>query len=272
MLDENLLFVALITIFAVFIIHKQPYLIGIIGLITVVYYFYKGRFTNPKDFFSFITNKFKESFEPCGTGNLAYCGIDNVTNSNMSFLPNAIRSSEPNDKPLKLEDYQIDKRVNFGGTPISINDIIKEIPIIIDYKIYLDKVIKFTLGIYTDDNIQKDFLARKLCNKMTKIVYNAYNTLNNKSYPINNYTELLYAEREFNDTLNIFVFLAMNDSDTNTLADLQKEFKTLNDKLNEFIIEKVNSIMPNDYDITTSFLPQKDEPVGISSFDNYINL
>jgi hypothetical protein len=272
MIDENLLFVALITIFAVFIIQKQPYLIGIIGLITVFYYLYKGRFTNPKDFFSFITNKFKESFEPCGSGNLAYCGTNDVTNNNMSFLPNAIRSSEPNDKPLKIEDYQIDKRLDFGETPISINEIIKEIPIILDYKIYIDKVLKFTLSIYTDDNIQKDFLARKICNKMTKIVYNAYNTLTNKDYPINNYTELLYAEREFNDTLNIFVFLGMNDSDTNTLADLQKEFKQLNDKLNEFIIEKVNDITPNDYDITTSFLPQLNEPVGVSSFDNYINL
>ena len=132
-------------------------------------------------------------------------------------------------------------------------------------------VIKFTLGINTDDTIQKDFLARKLCNKITKIVYNAYNTLNNKDYPINNYTELLYAEREFNDTLNIFVFLAMNDNDSRTLEDLQKEFKQLNDKLNEYIIEKVNDIMPNDYDITTGFLPQLNEPVGISSFDNYIN-
>ena len=45
---------------------------------------------------------------------------------NASFLPNAIRSSEPNDKPLKIEDYQIDKRLDFGGSSISINDIIKE--------------------------------------------------------------------------------------------------------------------------------------------------
>ena len=190
----------------------------------------------------------------------------------MSFLPTSIRSSDPSNSPLKLEDYQLDKRVNFGKTPISINEIIANIPIILDYKLYLDKVIKFTLGINTDDNIQKDFLARKLCDKMSKIVYNAYNTINTKVYPINNYTELLYAEREFNDTLNIFVFLAMNNNDTNTLADLQKEFKNLNDKLNEFIIEKVNNVMPNDYDITTSFLPQKDEPVGINPLDNYINL
>ena len=107
---------------------------------------------------------------------------------------------------------------------------------------------------------------------MTKIFYNAYNTVNDKKYPINTYTELLYAEREFNDTLNIFVFLAMNEYDTNKLEDLQKEFKKLNDKLNKFIIEKVNDIMPNDYDITTSFLPLSNEPLGVSIFDNYTNL
>ena len=128
MIDENILFVALITVFLVFIIHKQPYLIGIIGLITVFYYLYKGRFTNPKDFFSFITTKFKESFVPCQSGNLAYCGTDDTTNSNLSFLPDILRSSEPkNSDTLKIEDYQIDKRLNFGQSLISINEIIEKV-------------------------------------------------------------------------------------------------------------------------------------------------
>ena len=53
--------------------------------------------------------------------------------------------------------------------------------------------------------------------------------------------------------------------------------KTMNDKLNEYIIEKVNAIKPNDYTITTSFLPQKNEPQGITYLDdtdysNYMGL
>ena len=50
-------------------------------------------------------------------------------------------------------------------------------PILIDFKIYLDRVIKFILEIQTDDLLQKDFLAKKICNKMTKIFYNAYNKI-----------------------------------------------------------------------------------------------
>ena len=279
MIDENLIFVSLITIFIVFIVYKQPYLIFILALISIFYYLYKGRFTNPKDFINYMQNKVTETFEPCSSGNLAYCGSD-ATNSNLTFLPEIMRSAPLNKDlnninnmgmvQLKLEDYQIDKRLNFGNGLITIDEIIAAVPPLIDHKIYLEKLIKFILGIHTDDNIQKDFLAKKICNKMTKIFYNAYNTVNDKTYPINNYTELLYAEREFDDTINIFVFLGMNDNDTRNLEDLQKEFKKLNDKLNEFVIEKVNSVMPNDYDITTSFLPQKDEPQGISIFDNYI--
>ena len=279
MIDENLIFVSLITIFIVFIVYKQPYLIFILILIAIFYYFYKGRFTNPKDFINYIQNKVTETFEPCSSGNLAYCGSD-ATNSNLTFLPEIMRSAPLNKDlnninnmgmvNLKLEDYQIDKRLNFGNGIITIDEIIAAVPPLIDHKIYLEKLIKFILGIRTDDNIQKDFLAKKICNKMTKIFYNAYNTVSDKSYPINNYNELLYAEREFDDTINIFVFLGMNDNDTRNLEDLQKEFKKLNDKLNEFVIEKVNSIMPNDFDITTSFLPQKDEPQGVSIFDNYI--
>ena len=276
MIDENLIFIALLTIFAVFIIYKQPVLISIVILIIIFYYLYKGRFTNPKEFFAFITNKFIETFDTCSTssGNLAYCG-NNYATSNQSFLPDIIRSSDPNSSDslqLKIEDYYIEKRFNFGNALISFNEIVLAVPPIINHKIYLDKVIKFTLGINTDDNIQKDFLAKKLCSKMSKIVYTAYNTVITTDYPINIYNDLLYSEREFNDTLNIFVFLALNDNDTKKLEDLQKEFNDLNDKLNEFVTEKVNDVLPNDYNITTSFLPQKGEPQGISIFDNYINL
>ena len=80
---------------------------------------------------------------------------------------------------------------------------------------------------------------------------------------------MLYSEREFDDTLNIYVFLALNDDDTYKLSTLQKEFHELNKKLNQFVIDKVNDISPNDYAITTSRLPQIDEPVGIYADDNY---
>jgi len=280
-IDENLIFVSLVTVFIIFIVVKQPFLILVLVLIGIFYYLYKSRFTNPKDFVSFITNKATESFEPCSSSNLTYCGTD-ATNSNITFLPDIMRSAPVNKDlnninnmsniQLKPEDYQIDRRLKFGIATITIDDIISVVPPLIDHKLYLDTLIKFIIGIQTDDNIQKDFLARKICNKMTKIFYNAYNTINDKIYPINNYNDLLYSEREFNDTLNIFVFLGMNNDDTNKLEDFQKEFKKLNDKLNEFIIEKVNDVLPNDYDITTSFLPQKDEPQGVSTFDNYINL
>ena len=280
-IDENLIFVTLVTVFIIFIIVKQPFLILVLVLIGIFYYLYKSRFTNPKDFVSFITNKATESFEPCSSSNLAYCGTD-ATNSNITFLPDIMRSAPVNKDlnninnmsniQLKPEDYQIDRRLKFGIATITIDDIISVVPPLIDHKLYLDTLIKFIIGIQTDDNIQKDFLARKICNKMTKIFYNAYNTVNDKIYPINNYNDLLYSEREFNDTLIIFVFLGMNNDDTNKLEEFQKEFKKLNDKLNEFIIEKVNDVLPNDYDITTSFLPHKDEPQGVSTFDNYINL
>ena len=283
MIDENLIFIILITIFTVFIVRKQPYLVGTIILVIIFYYFYKNRFTNPKEFFSFIINKTQEAFEPCSAGNLAYCSSsDNgTTNSDMTFLPEIMRSMVPNKSNsinnmgsvvLRAEDYQIDRRLKNGIALITIDEMIKAIPILLDYKLYLEKVIKFILAIQTDDQIQQDFLAKKICSKMTKLFYNAYNTVNDTNYPINTYNELLYAEREFDDTLNIFVFLAMNDKDTKKLESLQKEFKDLNYKLNEFVIEKVNDILPNDYNTTTSFLPHKDEPQGINKLDNYINL
>ena len=42
----------------------------------------------------------------------------------------------------------------------------------------------------------------------------------------------------------------------------------MNEKLNDYIIEKVNNIKSNDYDITTSFLPRNNEPQGVTYLDN----
>jgi hypothetical protein len=154
--------------------------------------------------------------------------------------------------------------MNLGtAKQITVEEMIKVVPILLDYKIYLEKLVKFTIGLKTDDLIQKDYLAKKLRHKMTKIFYNAYNTVNEKIYPIQSYNELLLAEREFDDTINIFVFLGLNELDNYNLAELQKEFQDLNKKLNQFTIDKVNQVNPNDYNIYYSRLPESYEPEGI---------
>ena len=103
---------------------------------------------------------------------------------------------------------------------------------------------------------------------MTKVFYNSYNTVTNRKYTINTYNELLLSQIEFNDTLNILGLIGLNEIDNNKILELQKEFKNMNEKLNDYIIEKVNDIKSNDYDITTSFLPRKNEPQGVTYLDN----
>ena len=276
MLDENLIFIILVTIFIIFIINKFPKLILTIVLIIVIYYIYKQNFTNPREFISYITNKIVETFESCSNSNMAYCDSDG-NKSNMTFLPDIVRNAinnninninninDPNNIVLKIEDYTLDKRVKLGNEEITIEEMIKNVPILLDYKTYLDSLIKFVLNIKTDDNIQKDFLAKKICHNMTKVFYNAYNTVNNKVYPINTYNDLVYSQHQFLESLNILTFLGLNEYDNYKIIEFGKEFKKMNEKLNEYVIERVNNITPNDYDITTSFLPRHDEPRGIIS-------
>lgn len=264
-MDENLLFIALIVIFLVCIMQKYPRFIVIAVLTFVVYNFYKKHYSTPRDFINSFQTYVKEAFEPCTMNNQSYCG--NETNSNMTILPDIMRSPSfgnninRRDKVvLSPENYKIDKRLKLGIKEITMDEIYNSVPILVDFKDYLEKIVKFTLTIKTDDPVQKDYLAKKLLFNMTKIFYNAYNTVMDKSYPIQTYNELLFSQREFNDTLNIFVFLALNNTDTHQLDLLQKTFNELNKKLNQFIIEKVNSITPNDYNITTSLLPVYNEP------------
>lgn len=277
-IDKNLIFIILITVFAVFLLNKQPKLIAIIILTIIVYYLYKRHFTNPKEFFNFIQTKVKEGFEPCSRSNMSYCGGDG-SQSNMTFLPDIIRSSHPSDNinntsnvKLKLEDFIIDKRLQLGKEQITIDEMIASIPLLLDYKLYLERLMKFVLNLKTDDTIQKEFLANKLRYKMTKVFYSAYNTVTNKTYLVNIYNELIYAERDFNDTLNIFILLGLDEYNNNKIIEYQKEFKTMNETLNEYVSQKVNDITPNDYNITTTFLPRKGEPIGISELDNNMDI
>ena len=279
MIDENLVFIILVTVFIIFIVNKQPKLIATICLVLIVYILYKRNFTNPREFTTFIQNKVKEAFEPCSVSNTAYCDSDtNSSFGDTTFLPDIMKSASSNNinninnVKIKLEDYTIDKRLKLGKEAISIDEMISAVPLLLDYKMYLETLIKFVLSIKTDDTIQKDFLAKKLQNNMTKVFYNAYNTVMNKTYPINTYNDLVYSQLQFNQTLNIFTFLGLNEFEDNKLLEFQKQFNTMNDKLNEYVIEKVNDITPQDYDITTSFLPRKGEPMGVSTLDNDINI
>jgi len=280
MIDENLVFIILVTVFIIFIINKQPKLVATLLIIMIMYCLYKRNFTNPREFTTFIQNKVKEAFEPCSVSNIGYCDSDtNSSFGDTTFLPDIMKSAllsnsinNVNNVKIKLEDYTIDKRLKLGKEAISIDEMISAVPLLLDYKLYLETLIKFVLSIKTDDTIQKDFLAKKLQNNMTKVFYNAYNTVMNKTYPINTYNDLVYSQHQFHQTLNIFTFLGLNEVDNQKLLEFQKEFNTITEKLNEYIIEKVNDITPQDYDITTSFLPRKGEPMGVGSLDNDINI
>jgi len=281
MLDENILFITLVITFLIFVIKKQPELIAILILVYLAYRLYRARFTNPREFINWFQrlitdgkeiDSFLGNSNPCTNDNQVYCGND--TSADITFMPSFMRGmmTSPNLKNYssrinsKVEDFQIDKRMKMrlGTKDITIEEIIKEIPVLLDYKIYLEKIIQFTLGIKTDDPIQRNFLARKLQVKMTYIFYNAYNTVKEQIYPMQSYNDLLLAEREFDDTINIFIFLGLDEITNNTINELQKEFQELNKKLNMFISAKVNEIAPGDYTIYYNKIPETYEPLPYS--------
>jgi len=285
MIDENLLFISLITLIVVFIATKSPRFVITFILIIIIYFFYKRHFVNPKEFISFMKKQIKEAFEPCSSSNMSYCDNEN-SSSITTFLPDIMRGSDVsltsniNNKSivkLKKEDFLIDKRLKLGKEEITIEEMIKTIPLLINYKTYLENLIQFIMTLKTDDNNQTEFLGKKLRHTMSKVFYNAYNTITNKNYTINSYNELLISQKEFYDSLNIVILLDFSETNNNKMLELQKEFKTMNVKLNDYIVETVNDIKPNDYDITTSFLPQTNEPQGITYLDdndysNYMDL
>ena len=277
-MDTNIIFVALIIIFLIFIIQTYTRIVIISVLIFIGYVIFKSRFINPRSLILYFTNKITEIFKLSNTtdseGNNGNNGNYELECSNIN---NIIQNKKSNSNSnniihktivLKCDDYYLDKKHKIYGA--TIDEIILQIPVLLDYKLYFENIIKFTLNFKTDVNdlTQKDFIAKTLRDKMSVIFHYAYNTFTNTKYPIQNYNELLIAENEFNDTLNTFVFLDLNENDNNNLNNLKKKFLELNNNLNQFIINKVNDIKLTDYNITTSILPQIYEPQSANIFND----
>ena len=277
-MDTNIIFVALIIIFLIFIIQTYTRIVIISVLIFIGYVIFKSRFINPRSLILYFTNKITEIFKLSNTtdseGNNGNNGNYELECSNIN---NIIQNKKSNSNSnniihktivLKCDDYYLDKKHKIYGA--TIDEIILQIPVLLDYKLYFENIIKFTLNFKTDVNdlTQKDFIAKTLRDKMSVIFHYAYNTVTNTKYPIQNYNELLIAENEFNDTLNTFVFLDLNENDNNNLNNLKKKFLELNNNLNQFIINKVNDIKLTDYNITTSILPQIYEPQSANIFND----
>ena len=276
-MDTNIIFVALIIIFLIFIIQTYTRIVIISVLIFIGYVIFKSRFINPRSLILYFTNKITEIFKLSNTtdseGNNGNYELE-CSNSN-NIIQNKKSNSNSNSNNiihktivLKCDDYYLDKKHKIYGA--TIDEIILQIPVLLDYKLYFENIIKFTLNFKTDVNdlTQKDFIAKTLRDKMSVIFHYAYNTFTNTKYPIQNYNELLIAENEFNDTLNTFVFLDLNENDNNNLNNLKKKFLELNNNLKQFIINKVNDIKLTDYNITTSILPQIYEPQSANIFND----
>ena len=274
-MDTNIIFVALIIIFLIFIIQTYTRIVIISVLIFIGYVIFKSRFINPRSLILYFTNKITEIFKlsnttdsECNNGNYelecSNSNNNNIIQNKKSNSNNIIHKTIV----LKCDDYYLDKKHKIYGA--TIDEIILQIPVLLDYKLYFENIIKFTLNFKTDVNdlTQKDFIAKTLRDKMSVIFHYAYNTFTNTKYPIQNYNELLIAENEFNDTLNTFVFLDLNENDNNNLNNLKKKFLELNNNLKQFIINKVNDIKLTDYNITTSILPQIYEPQSANIFND----
>ena len=160
--------------------------------------------------------------------------------------------------------------ISIQNHEITINNIILKIPLLLDYKLYLDDVIQFTINYFSNasnsiPSITYNDIAYAIKSKMVNIFKMAYITITDNTYASHSYTELLYAENEFNDALNMFDFLTLSSSihTVNTIGMFKTRITDLNNKLNQYIIDKVNDIaITQSYNITTSILPQLNEPIG----------
>ena len=268
-MDQNLLFVILLVLLAIFIIRKNVTVTLTIVAITLVYYWYSSRFTSPREFINYIQGKTVELFSPCSISNPAYC---NDENSDWTFLPDIMRAKLPSSDPadpafINYSLSSFSKNSRIGPYKVPLSKMLTNVPILEEFKIYLEKVVKFIVDIRNTDPIAIEFLINKLQNKMGNVFFCANEAATNMTLPEQTYNDLLFAQRDFSDNLNIVMFSSLDEKVNYDLVQLQKELAILNLRLNKFIISKVNYIKPEDYNILSGRLPDIGEPLAANQLD-----
>ena len=270
-MNQNLLFVIVLVLALAFIVQRNFYIVGILIAITLVYCWFSSKFANPREFIEALKQSGKELFSPCSISNPQYC---EQGDSDWTFLPQIFRSGESkvisktNEEALGYEaNERLSTNSRIGPFQVPISNILNSIPVLQEFKIYLDKITKFIGSIVTDDPFQREFLINKLQVKMGKIYFAANEVLTDPTLPENTYNELLFAEREFATNMNIVSFITLDEKINHDLVQLQREFTGLCRKLNTFIIDKVNYINPEDYNVLSGRLPNVDEPLAANSLD-----
>ena len=270
-MNQNLLFVIFLVLAISFIVQRNIYFTVIIVIVSLTYILFSAKYANPREFIEAITKSGKELFSPCSISNPQYC---EQADSNWTFLPQIFRSgenkikAESSDTVLGIEtNERLSQNARIGTYQIPVSQIMSRIPVLQEFKIYLDKVVKFLQGIVTDDQFQREFLINKLQNKMTVIFYAANQVLMEPILPENNYNGLLATERDFATNFNIVSFITLDENVNRELVELQREFNDLCRKLNQFVVDNVNNINPDDYNILSGRLPNVDEPIAANSLD-----
>ena len=283
-MDKHFFFVVLIVILCIFLIQKYTRLIIISILIIIFYMLFNYNFTSPRDFIYWITNIIKTINNPNSSGGSGGSGSGHTSGGHTSgghtsgghtsggIIESINSYLSPDIKPNAsiLNNYYLSKTmiISIQENDITINDIILHIPLLLDYKLYLDDIIQFIINYFSNasnsiPSITQNDIAYTIKSKMVNIFKMAYITITNNSYTSHSYNELLYAETEFTDALNMFDFLSLSTTNTYTIGIFKKRIIDLNNKLNQYIIDKVNNLaFTQSHNITTSILPQLNEPVG----------
>ena len=278
-MDKHFFFVVLIVILCIFLIQKYTRLIIISILIIIFYMLFNYNFTSPRDFIYWITNIIKTINNPNSSGGSGGSGSGHTSGGHTSgghtsggIIESINSYLNPDIKPNAsiLNNYYLSKTmiISIQENDITINDIILHIPLLLDYKLYLDDIIQFIINYFSNasnsiPSITQNDIAYTIKSKMVNIFKMAYITITNNSYTSHSYNELLYAETEFTDALNMFDFLSLSTTNTYTIGIFKKRIIDLNNKLNQYIIDKVNNLaFTQSHNITTSILPQLNDPVG----------
>ncbi len=273
-MNINLIFVILLVSIIIFIVRHNLYLALLMLGIIVVYSWYAPRFSTPRDFLNKVSTSVTELFSPCS--NSAYC---EDKDSDWTFLPEIMRSGEKKISSNPDNDSFLKNRLNtstqlgsLSNTSVSMSSIMNNVPILSEFKIFLDKVITFIKNLPNDDVYQKEFLINKLQNKMAQVMLTANIAVTDMTLPENNYNEVLFAQRDFDSTMDIVGFITQDDTISFKLQQLHKEWSELCLRLNKFIISKVNDVKPEDYNILSGRLPDANEPIAANAVKIDYNL
>lgn len=237
MINNNLPIIVFLVLILIILVSKYVYLtISLVLILGLVYYCNYNNIINTRQLINHLELMY-------------YKLINYMTDLNVKHKMETFADAIISEKQPILDKKKID---------VPVDVLYRDLPVLSKYEslqtnlnLFIDNIKDKTIhGI-----LDRDRMKNEINNKIANIFLNAYMVVNEENYPDNNYYSCLDSQKSLLNEIHNFIYLDLDPLYDDEMNELINTTITLNNELNEFLIENIKNKKN-----FNGIVPRTDEP------------